>query len=900
MEDKNYIKAVREYSIDSIPLNKDEFIKLYDSVLGVFEEDLIYSLLYISSRQFQYMMKETKKLTVSSDISLAFLYFLANTGYSSPYFIPNETIQDAIINQPNPAITDVDKALISLINQNLTALLYPTDKPNQETKEEMYSYIFFLNNVQNYEYKTHMTLDLSTEDVLTYEFDKDFLLNFLTNPSFSETDSKMIPLSDIDVNNIKNVLEYRKKTDEIIVATRKNEQEYAKSEDNDSIWQLFISWLNYRSSEEKKALEIINSNDALDYKMKVYDRFLTEINDPNVKVLDSGLCLHEFKRAILERSSNACNYMEIVSNDKQKHVLDEFTIYSIFSPYSFSNVLISYHAFLIDSSNRYLELLLTSLEGFIKNNLGPENFNNDLMPNHNTIVERLIRVSNLIIEFYETHEETIKVLRFDSIQNEDTLSGQEYDYEIFRLLGYKEQKMIEENIAAITAIDPDDFSDFIEDYVFALLGEGSIDEVRGDFQKNLPNDFKDEDKLYEQTISNRLVVSVNAIYILVKTIEKLLDRHIIEESQREEVYRINRRLSTIEQTVVVNSYWVPMLSCLDREDREKIDEYRLRRGIDSSKIELKNEALKQVTLFNLVKSSIQDLHNEALSSDFDFYKVSEIKGKLRKKIEGISDSVTKDFVVDLVDQESQFLCKKLVSLNSGTDEFSKAKMFLKGNMGALFNHLPEKAADTLTTAELLYSKYANPEYAEVGFDYSCISALYYQVVESMCNELIWSEYANHLNNLSNFSSLYSEFKELPPEWQGYLPLTKRGAYFEKGKIANVLTFGAYTALFTDIATRGEHKLHGFRVHVDRTFGYINLKGTSEYEKYQKKIDDLQRQMYYAKPKRNHASHGEQPVSFKECENDKRIVLSDVDNIRRNYLGLIRQFFSLYRTEKRTS
>ena len=54
---------------------------------------------------------------------------------------------------------------------------------------------------------------------------------------------------------------------------------------------------------------------------------------------------------------------------------------------------------------------------------------------------------------------------------------------------------------------------------------------------------------------------------------------------------------------------------------------------------------------------------------------------------------------------------------------------------------------TLATAEFLFTKYATDEFAEQGFDYSSISALYYQAFENAYNELIWRKYADKLNAL---------------------------------------------------------------------------------------------------------------------------------------------------------
>ena len=47
-------------------------------------------------------------------------------------------------------------------------------------------------------------------------------------------------------------------------------------------------------------------------------------------------------------------------------------------------------------------------------------------------------------------------------------------------------------------------------------------------------------------------------------------------------------------------------------------------------------------------------------------------------------------------------------------------------LGNAANMLPSSVLESLTTAELLFHKYANENYANIGFDYSCISSLYFQ------------------------------------------------------------------------------------------------------------------------------------------------------------------------------
>ena len=62
----------------------------------------------------------------------------------------------------------------------------------------------------------------------------------------------------------------------------------------------------------------------------------------------------------------------------------------------------------------------------------------------------------------------------------------------------------------------------------------------------------------------------------------------------------------------------------------------------------------------------------------------------------------------------------------------------------------------MRTAEMLYARYASEEFAEKGFDFSCISALYYQAFEEAYNILIWRGYSDELNALEFAGRKYTD------------------------------------------------------------------------------------------------------------------------------------------------
>lgn len=897
MEDKQYIKPVSEYSIDSIPLNKDEFIKLYDSVIEIFQDaDNLCGILDVLATHYRIMMRNSEKLTVTSSLVKPGLFFIANTGYFLHTYKLNETLFTMLLNQPDLAITDIDKALLAIIDIYYK-LLYTCDESERIIKKEyIYTFIFFLHNVQNYEYKTHKTLDLSSEKVLSYGFDEGFIFDLFTNPLFTKTDSKMLTLSENEINSLKDVLEYRKELNEAIVLDRKNEQDYAENEVNNAIWEQFITWLDYRCKEERNALEMINSSVFPVDKLNAFDRFLAEINDPKANVLNSELCLRDLKQKIFERFNRACNYMEINTSDRQNYALSDFDIHSIFSPYSFSCVLISYHAFLINPSNRHLEYLTTSLEGFIRNNLDNNNSKIDWTSIQSSIIERLISVSDLIIKFYEEHKETISKLRFDSIQEDDTLSGIGYYSDILRLLGIKERKILKEILAAYNILDSEDDGVIVDD-LDTELGENSVDDINDSLQIHKPNSFDDEDKLLEQIISNRLIVSINAIYILVKTMDRLLEQGKVQEEYRNDAQNSCKLLSKLEKHLVRTTYIAPDFNCFDDID---MDEYREKKGIDASKIELKNNERIEMLLFGSARRSIRALHDE--TQNINYEKASIIKSEIRDELKDLPDSELKDFIIELVDQECQDLCNSLIENESRTADFETTKKQMCDYIGSSSKRLPARTINALTTAELLFAQYASAENKSASFDYSGISALYYQAVESMYNELIWKDYAEFLYKKrcgdNYFLNLYRDRdKELPVEEKIYLPVGGQFKFwdYEKKRISDHLMMGSFNMLLRTITSTAENPLMGFREHVDGVFGRnIAVDNADEYKSYQKRIDELYSLLEVAKIRRNAASHGASPINIEECRADRALVLSDVEAIRKGILGIVMLFLSLYK------
>ena len=118
---------------------------------------------------------------------------------------------------------------------------------------------------------------------------------------------------------------------------------------------------------------------------------------------------------------------------------------------------------------------------------------------------------------------------------------------------------------------------------------------------------------------------------------------------------------------------------------------------------------------------------------------------------------------------------------------------------------------------------------------------------------------------------------------------------DKKRITTHLTMGSFNYLLYNLTSNASNELIHFRKHFDRVFGYLGVSQNSEeYKAYLRKIDELYKKIEEAIPKRNNASHGEEKISLEDCETDKRVVLSDISDIRSESLGIIQFFLSIFR------
>lgn len=898
MEKDRKIHPIYHYPIDDYPIDMNEFIKPYEAGLNELKDDNVCGMLYAGLLLYKSEIKDSSTFCANPEAYKFSIDLFAYTGFIPDCYLPNETVAKKLFEAPEIAVTDLDKALLGLLITFGRGLTLGIDQRVKNYRDIFHSFIYFLYNAQRYEQKTKRTIAFSGE------MNDSYIYNILTNPSFSEIESDAILLSDSDVEYLSRVLLYREELRKLIEEERTYEKEYVINEQNNSDWELFISCVNYRASEEKRVANLIHSEIPVSQKLYEFKKYFDEI-DVIPDMFNPSISMHDLTDRIISRTELAPNFVWVRTGEDLVY-LDNTIISSVRSPYSFNYVLIAYHAFLIEMSSANIERLVFSLNMFLGKNIGLKKIKQVKMEIPGSIEQNLINLSDALWNFYETHKTDIDSIKYHNIQNEETLSGFGFDWDIYKRVIEKEHKMAVENVNAFEDMD-DEWEDFIDglDDLFENAESDDINDVlykdiyslKKDFASHFPYVFDDEKKLIDREIGNRLIVSINAIYILVKVMERLLKKGLIRDEYKYSIINSSKSLSSLEGFLVSTTYIPLNINCYDDYN---MNEYRKRKGIDASDIELKNNELLDFAMYDVARMIIRALHDE--TTDVDYEKVIEIKSQFREEINKFRDSKLKDFIIELVDQECQYLSNSLISNKTTTADFETIKKQVCDYIGPSSNRLPARTINALTTAELLFSQYSIAENISDSFDYSGISALYYQAVESMYNELIWKKYAEYLYKkkcgIKYFLVLYRD-NMLPEEQKIYLPVDGQFKYWDKEKkrISDHLMMGSFNILFKTITSTAEHPLKGFREHVDGVFGYkTNVDSADEYESYQKKIDELYSLLEDAKPRRNAASHGASPINIEECKSDRTLVLSDVEAVRKGVLGIIMLFLSLYKNK----
>ena len=398
--------------------------------------------------------------------------------------------------------------------------------------------------------------------------------------------------------------------------------------------------------------------------------------------------------------------------------------------------------------------------------------------------------------------------------------------------------------------------------------------------------------------ARQIVISVDIIYLMHEFLEMITadDGMLSLFDNPEIVKKYVKNLKQIRYSIENAAY-----SQIEFHELE-LEEYRKEKGYDTKVIARKErheEKIRNAQTNETIISGLEEIVEAVKYQDIEH--LFEAKKRIRIKIADCLECDAKEQFAERIDSIVAELCKAFVSCcEKNDDKYDKTKSALVRLLGEHSKRLPPAALNTLTTAELLYSKYAIAEnaikeFAEKGFDYSSISALYYQAFEEAYNEMIWKSYADWINQqLDETADDPSIINKL--YWE-YLPGNKENVdkyYFPKigskkedpRRVVTYCVFGTFYHLLNVV--NKQTTAPTFREWFSRLAGYNRVSDMLVDKEFMNILGGFKDAVNKATPNRNNASHGGSIISKEQCCQDKKTVLSEMETVRSNSLGLIQQ------------
>lgn len=664
------------------------------------------------------------------------------------------------------------------------------------------------------------------------------------------------------------------------------------AEETEKAWSLFIDVFNEISNREYSTIQKINNSDSPKDKIKAINKYFTFvyliIKYGKIEIDEKKINLFELYEKINYRMSKAPQYCVVSSDENIPFVLNRVSFVLAMNPLTYNYLLMAFHSFRIDptkeNARRFFSLALSS----IKNNFGEKetecNGINDMIDEFYRAVKSFFQKNNSIIK-----ELSYKKLQEDSVIPDATLiMNREYDEHIKDLS--KRIKELE---------DSDIYKEELEKAIYGDSTVLDIEEL---------NDFinKEEErskKIEQEVFARQIVISLNIIYVFCASLKILLTnkKSNVKIKDREKVEGYRKELLRIDDEIVRVVY-----SDLD-ENESNMREHREYTGVDASVLserEYQEEKYRNSAFSDVLKDTmsemIEDIENKNVSQ------VLDTKNLIKQRILVFPDCDEKEYYMDWMDSISSRLSDVLINNCKKTDVFNDIKNSLEERIGEKNNILPLSTMDSLTTAELLYNEYATEEFSEKGFDFSCISALYYQAFEEAYNCLIWKGYANLLNSLTIDGQKYTDILDScknstinVTKALGYLESDsyRRSFYIDYMNRFNLETKVKSRCMYRSFAiimekVNDQSGLYGFCDYISKLAGYSSRNEMFSDNGFMEKCRAFASSIYHSTNDRNNASHGGTYISMDQCKQDKKAVLDDLETLRENSIGLIQQLLGL--------
>jgi len=557
-------------------------------------------------------------------------------------------------------------------------------------------------------------------------------------------------------------------------------------------------------------------------------------------------------------------------------------------PKTFNYLFITFHEFRLfpgkDTAKKFAELALST----IKKNLGKQ------VIDHVSLDEMIEDFHKTVTEFVKKNSTAIERLSYERLRNDSAVVATELSSSA------NSDGIMEDLAKRIKEIEnSDEYDKEIEKILTGDARMLAANEVAAMVQ----SEEERTDRLDQEILASRIVVSLNIVYMFCDALRIMItNRHAnIKIKNREVAEQYRRDLLRIDDKLVHRVY-----ANLNEQEMGML-EYRERKGIISTSLseqEAEEENYRNSLFGEVLKNAISALVEGIDKKDAE--DVLRAKAFIREEILRFPDCDEKERYTDWLDNISQRISDILVAQCQKEDDYQKIKDGILSSLGEKASVLPESTVDSLTTAEMLYARYVSEEYAEKGFDFSCISALYYQAFEEAYNLLIWRGYADELNTLEIEGQKYTDILEAckgrainSRDAKGYLdPDPKQRSYYidysnasrSETKVSTRCMYKSFSILLKNI--KQPTVIVHFCEYIAKITGFRNINDMFNDSDFMRNCNAFTAAVGASADNRNNASHGGTFISVDQCKSDKKTVLSELEAVRSDSFGLIQQLIFL--------
>ena len=827
---------------------------------------------------------QVKQIEISqrSNTYIASFNTIINTNHSEEYLGNHGSSRMAIYLVP--VVTELDKILWCGVYNFYMQKRLNLEKTEYDPSTIMFTWIYLLLLVQEKELETGRTIN-------TDSIEPQVSALKVIMERFEETESKKYTrkMTSNELSAISTLFEQRKALEERIREERK--QDKAIRIKTQKGWELFLKLINDLSETEKSTIGIITSNTSAKEKIKAIKNYNKKLSDIECckYILDKRVInLYDIFIPVANRIEAGCSSVTTMGGypfDLSPAIFDLATL-----PHTYNTVFIEFHMFRLEPNISNAEEFIKIALECINKNLAPEK----KIPGKNKTLEIMIfDFYSTVTEFTELNREYIDKLCFDRLQpnaaiiNPQLYSAQTESDSFCDMLKSKCQELAQEGE--------------LEEKIIKLY-ENKMDKKCLDTQiDQFENELEGAKSIIE---ARKIILSINILYLFCDALRMILSSEMVHElSNKTEVTRIRKQLQKIETQLVNKVYNIS-------ENEPDILEFREKTGVvytSLSEHEAQMEKLRNEEFSAILKSAIEKLASNIEAQDTDG--ILQTKAEIKEEISCYPDCDNKYYYAEWLDSISIRISDALISIcKKADDNYLEVKSRITSSLGEKSCILPSSSIDSLTTAEMLYQRYAKDKYANKGFDYSCISALYFQAFEDAYNELIWTKYAAHLNSLSisgvNYTTIlmrHNSYKLnnrpnasiIETDARGYLfddDLTQRRYYYSvRSSTATVnarCMYKSFAIIMSQLKTTTD--LTGFCDFIAHLCGFAGITEMFNDAAFMQKCHDFSVKIDTSADNRNNASHGGSFINLTQCMDDKKTVLNNLERIKKESVGLIQQ------------